>query len=105
MNQMLFEFIWDQSKKNQDKNLIKFLVGLDSDIKDTKKCATEDTNCVFQEIEASKKELVKEINKGYNDLQLQIDEIRRRMDDRLHFLERNLREEFGKTETPVNTEK
>lgn len=105
MDQKLFEFVWDQSKKNQDKNLIEFLVGLDSDIKETRKCLIEDIDCVFQEVENNKRGLMEEINKGYHDLQLQIDDIRRQMDDRLHFLERDLREEFGKTETPVNTEK
>jgi len=105
MNQKLFEFIWDQSKKNQDKNLIEFLVSLDSDVKEIRNDLNGDINNVYQEIDINKKELINEINSCHDDLQIQLDEIRRQMDDRLHFLEINLREEFGKTETPANTEK
>ena len=105
MNQKIFEFIWDQSKKNQDKNLIEFIVGLDSDIKETRNCLREDIDCVFQEVGNNKKGLIEEIKACHDDLQLQLDEIRRQVDDRLHFLEIELREEFGRTETPVNTEK
>lgn len=105
MDQKLFEFVWDQSKKNQDKNLIEFLVGLDSDIKEIRNVLNNDIDCVYQEIGVDKEELINKIKSCHEDLQLQLDDIRRQMDDRLHFLERNLREEFGRTEVPVNTEK
>ena len=105
MESKIFEFIWDQAKKNQDKNLIEFLVGLDSGIKEAKKCADEDIDCVYREMGINKEELIAEIKACHDDLQLQLDEIRRQVDDRLHFLEIELREEFGRTETPVNTEK
>jgi hypothetical protein len=105
MDQKLFEFIWDQSKKNQDKALIEFLVGLDSDIKEIRNDLIGDIDCVYREIGIDKEELINEIKACHNDLQIQLDDIRRQMDDRLHFLERDLREEFGKTEIPVNTEK
>lgn len=105
MDQKLFEFIWDQSKKNHDKNLIEFLVGLDSDIKEIRKDLNGDIDCVYQEIGVDKEDLINEIRASHDDLQLQLDEIRRQVDDRLHFLEIDLREEFGRTEIPVNTEK
>ena len=105
MESKIFEFIWDQAKKNQDKNLIEFLVGLDSGIKEAKKCADEDIDCVYREMGINKEELIAEIKACHDDLQLQLDEIRRQVDDRLHFLEIELREEFGRMETPVNTEK
>lgn len=105
MNQLIFEFIWDQSKKNQDKNLIEFLVGLDSDIKEIRNDLNGDIDCVYKEMGVDKEELIKEINACHDDLQIQLNEIRRQMDDRLHFLEIKLREEFGRTEPPANTEK
>lgn len=105
MNQKLFEFIWDQSKKNQDKNLIEFLVGLNSDIKDFQANLCGDIDHVYQEINVNKEELMHEISGCHNDLQLQINEIRRRLDDGLYRLEMSLREEFGKPETPTGTEK
>lgn len=105
MNQKLFEFIWDQSKKNQDKSLIEFIVGLDSDIKEIRNDLTGDIDCVYKEIGINKEELITEITSCHVDLQIQLDEIRRQVDDRLNFLEIKLREEFGKTEAPVNTEK
>lgn len=105
MDQKLFEFVWDQSKKNQDKNLIGFLVGLDSNIKEIRKDLNGDIDCVYKEMGINKEELIAEIKACHDDLQLQLDEIRRQVDDRLHFLEIDLREEFGRTEVPVNTEK
>lgn len=92
MESKIFEFIWDQAKKNQDKNLIEFLVDLDSNIKETRKCADENINCVYREIGINKEELITEIKACHDDLQLQLDEIRRWVDDRLHFLEIELRE-------------
>ena len=105
MESKIFEFIWDQAKKNQDKNPIEFLVGLDSDIKETRKCADENIDCAYREMEINKEELINEIKACHDDIQIQLDEIRRQIDDRLRFLEIDLREEFGKTEVPVNTEK
>lgn len=105
MDQKLFEFIWDQSKKNQDKALIEFLVGLDSDIKEIRNDLNSDIECIYREMGVDKEDLTNKIKSCHNDLQIQLDDIRRQMDDRLHFLERDLREEFGRTEAPVNTEK
>ena len=105
MDQKLFEFIWDQSKKSQDKNLIEFIVGLNSGIKDFQANLCGDIDRVYQEINVNKGELMHEISGCHDDLQLQINEIRRRLDDGLYRLEMSLREEFGKTEVPANTEK
>lgn len=105
MDQKLFEFIWDQSKKNQDKALIEFLVGLDSDIKEIRNDLIGDIDCVYREMGVDKEDLTNEIKACHDDLQIQMDEIRRQMDDRLHFLEIKLREEFGRTEAPVNAKK
>ncbi len=105
MNQKLFEFIWDQSKKNQDKALIEFLLGLDSDIKEIRNDLIGDIDCVYREMGVDKEDLINEIKACHDDLQIQLDDIRRQMDDRLYFLERNLREEFGKTEAPIDAKK
>ena len=100
MNQKLFEFVWDQSKKNQDKNLIEFLIGLDSDIKEIRNDLNSDIECIYREMGVDKEDLTNEIKACHDDLQIQLDEIRRQVDDRLHFLEIDLREEFEEQRKP-----
>lgn len=94
MNQKLFEFIWDQSKKNTDKELVEHIVALQT-------CMEEDKKDIHDRIGYVEERLSENREKQYNE----ISRIQQYLSDRIDKLEAAVWSRFSELENPVPEKK
>lgn len=105
MNQKLFEFIWDQSKKNTDKGLVEHIVALQTCMEEDKKDIHDRIGYVEERLRINREEQYGQLEIVAKNLDDEINRVQQSLSDRIDKFEDAVWSRFSEQENPVPEKK